>query len=119
MRIPPTLKSQRDFKTLSREGQKWVTPSFIVQAQHKEKQSTSPPSVGYTVSKKVGKAVTRNKIKRRLREVFRIFFLKGELQNCNYVVIARKGCEKTSFEAILKELTWALKHAHRLLSECR
>lgn len=43
--------------------------------------------VGFSVSKKVGNAVTRNKVKRRLRECFRPHL--GDVKNGLYVIVAR------------------------------
>ena len=115
MKPVPTLKARRDFQKISRKGQKWVTASFILQAFNKEGDTEKNPSVGYTVSKKVGKAVVRNKMKRRFREVFKNALQESLLRNYSYVIIARRGSEKTSFGDLNKELLWSLKHLHRLL----
>ncbi len=118
----PTLKARRDFKKVSQKGQKWVTASFILQGlKRKNDEALSLEKnltvrVGYTVSKKVGKAVLRNKVKRRLREAVKIAFKESKESGCDYVIIARRGCDQTCFREIVKELTWALKHLHRLLA---
>lgn len=65
--------------------------------------SKYPLKVGFIVSKKVGGAVTRNRVRRRLRETFRaiIPFIKD---NVNYVVIARSSCGDADFEEIANNL---------------
>lgn len=61
--------------------------------------------VGFSVSKKVGKAVVRNKTKRRLREAFRQMIPYLD-QKYNYVIIARPNAGKCDYHT----LTGSLKH---------
>lgn len=112
----PTLKSRKDFLLVARKGEKWVAKSFILQALPFENPSQSA-EIGYTVSKKVGKAVVRNKVKRRLREAFKIAFEKNQVLPYRYVVIARSECPHVTFQALQKELSWSLKHLHRLVTK--
>lgn len=112
----PTLKARKDFQNIAKHGQKWVSKSFILQGL----PITTPPqavAIGYTVSKKVGKAVIRNKVKRRLREIFKIAAKKQLVKNYFYVIIARRSSDEISFESLEKELTWSLKHLHRLFEQ--
>ena len=55
--------------------------------------------IGFSISKKVGKAVTRNKTKRRLKEIFRhnIDILN---KNYNYVIIAKNGIDNISYSEL-------------------
>ncbi len=57
--------------------------------------------VGFSVSKKVGNAVTRNLVKRRLRECFRPFL--GDVKSGLYVVIARPSAAKATFQGLQKQ----------------
>ena len=66
--------------------------------------------VGFSVSKKVGGAVVRNLIKRRMRECIRP--LLPQLKNGFYVIVAHPSCAqrtypqlKTSLDAMLRKLT--------------
>jgi len=63
--------------------------------------------VGFSVSKKVGKAVIRNKVKRRLRECFRPFL--GDVKTGLYVVVARPTAAKAAFGDLQKDLHYLLK----------
>ncbi len=61
-----TLNNQ--FKKLYQKGDSQVYPSVVVYAKRNGQRNNR---LGITVSKKIGKAVTRNRAKRRLREVYR------------------------------------------------
>lgn len=57
--------------------------------------------VGFSVSKKVGNAVTRNKVKRRLRECFRPHL--GDVKNGLYVFIARPSAANATFQQLRRQ----------------
>ena len=61
-----TLKKNYEFKRLYNKGKTAVTPYMVVYALKNHKGIRR---VGYTVSTKLGKAVVRNRIRRRLREI--------------------------------------------------
>ena len=68
--------------------------------------------LGVTVSRKVGCAVQRNRVKRRVREFFRLY--RHELQPAHdLLVIARPGAEELSFEDVEIELAKRLDIAVR------
>jgi ribonuclease P protein component len=68
---------------------------------------------GFVVSKKVGKAVARNRVRRLLREVVRQIPVRP---GWDIVFIARPGAEKSGF-AELKEILWRLTSKAKLLVE--
>lgn len=68
--------------------------------------------IGYTVSKKVGNAVARNKSKRRLREVFQDL-APGLIHNhFDYIIIAKKEISGADFKKITSDLKFCLKRIH-------
>lgn len=67
--------------------------------------------VGYTVTKKLGGAVTRNRIKRRLRAAAREVVPGHAAPGHDYVLIARPSAADRPWEALLDDLRAALKHA--------
>ncbi len=71
--------------------------------------------VGFSVSKKVGKAVTRNKVKRRLRECFRPCL--GDVKTGLYVVVARPSAAKATFQSLQRDLQYLLKKQNALIRE--
>ena len=72
--------------------------------------------VGFSVSKKVGNSVTRNAVKRRLREAFRLNMHRIN-PSFHFVIIAREGIVKADYHAIEKTLLYLLNKAGLLQKE--
>jgi len=71
--------------------------------------------MGFTASKKIGNAVTRNRAKRRLRAAAsQLLPLLGRVGH-DYVLVARGTTVARPFPALLSDITTALKAAHRKL----
>jgi len=71
--------------------------------------------VGFTASKKIGNAVTRNRAKRRLRAAAsQLLPLLGRGGH-DYVLVARGSAVARPFPALLSDITTALKAAHKKL----
>ncbi len=104
-----TLKKRRDFLRLSRGGRRWVTPAFILQAMPDNQKNTAPSRVGYTASKKVGNAVVRNRVKRRLREIARSVISSDAPMGWTYVIIGRETAHNYPFEKLLTDMKWAIR----------
>jgi ribonuclease P protein component len=69
--------------------------------------------LGITVSKKIGIAVTRNRVKRRVRECFRLRLRREVPAFGDLVVIARAGAAKLDYAALCHELAIAIAHLSR------
>ncbi|MGH7828624.1 MAG: ribonuclease P protein component [Candidatus Binatia bacterium] len=94
------LTTRSEFLTLSRGGKKIHTPHFLILSKANDKGENR---LGVTVSAKVGQAVVRNRIKRRLREFFRRH--RQEWSGCrDYVIVAKQGAGEISSSQALKEL---------------
>lgn len=60
--------------------------------------------VGFTVTKKIGNAVVRNRMKRRLRALARAILPSAGLAGADYVLIGRAGGVERDFQALSEEL---------------
>lgn len=63
------LKRPGDFGITVRHGSRAATPTVVVHVRHPQQNPPEFTRVGFVVSKKVGDAVTRNRVKRRLRHL--------------------------------------------------
>jgi ribonuclease P protein component len=91
-----TLKASSDFQRISRLGKRFSFPSFILQALRRE-DGSSPFRLGLTVSRKVGNAVTRNRAKRRLREMVRLAAAPEKLAGWDIVLIGKASARERDF----------------------
>jgi len=80
------------------------TPAFVLQAR--ERGDGGAVRVGFTVSRKVGSAVERNRVRRRLKEVVRL--TTGLAAGHDYVLIGRRAALALPFEQITKDFNRAL-----------
>jgi ribonuclease P protein component len=100
------IKRNQDFQTVFQKGRSFANRQFVVYCLEKEGQTDF--RIGLSVSKKLGNAVTRNRIKRYIRQA--IFELKDQLAYGNdYVIIARKPAADMDFFEIKNSLIHVLK----------
>jgi ribonuclease P protein component len=99
------IRTSIEYRTLSINGDRFYSGDFVVISRRNQ---VSRSRLGITVSKKVGKAVTRNRIKRIIREYFRLNrgILQGRL---DINVIARQSSGRAGAEAIRDQLGSCLK----------
>ena len=103
-----TLKKRSDFLRL-RSGRKFRSKFFTLQAGPSEQERMR---CGLTVTTKVGNAVVRNRIKRRLREVANSVLCNRGKIGFDYVLIARRDALVADYSALLDEFAAGLDHIH-------
>ncbi len=87
---------------------RFVVSNFIVQMIENDQLPAGEVRVGYTVTKKIGNAVIRNRVKRRLREAFRRVVNQFAKPQHDYVFIGRTAALKSDFSALISEMEFAL-----------
>jgi ribonuclease P protein component len=101
LRPQDRLKLRRDFVRAQQGGRKVHTAHFVVCVW--ARSDAEPPRLGVTVTRKIGGAVQRNRVKRVIREVFRCY---RELfpVGCDVVLIAKDGAPSLGMADALLEL---------------
>jgi len=85
-------------------------PGFVLQVAPAPADLLLPEiRVGFTVSRKVGNAVVRNRVRRRLREAARMVIPGQARPDLDYVLVGRQGAIARDFTALRQELLDALK----------
>ncbi|WMS42726.1 ribonuclease P protein component [Acuticoccus sp. MNP-M23] len=105
------LKRRAEFKRAAK-GVRVGREAFTLQAVRR--QDDAPARVGFTVTKKTGNAVVRNRIKRRLRALAADHPAAFEGAT-DYVIIARRAALATPYEGLASELAAALSAAGKKL----
>lgn len=109
------LKKRKDFLRAAK-GVRMVVSTAILQAARSLSEESVPFKVGFTASKKIGKAYIRSRAKRRLRAVVREVFPELALPNTEYVLISRFNTAYCPYEDLKSDIKRALK---KLTSFCR
>lgn len=109
------LKKRRDFERVFKEGRGYKGSFLFLKAA----KSGRPESrFAFAAGRKVsGKAVVRNKVKRRMREAVKVF-LPGVKPGADAVLAALPGAGARTFAEIKKEAEELFKKANLLRSEC-
>ena len=100
-----TLKRRADFLQLAR-GRKLAKPGFVMQLRHTDEGA--PLRIGYTATRKIGNAVTRNRARRRLREAARLTLGPAGLTGLELVLVCRRETAALPFTALCDDLEAAL-----------
>ena len=86
-------------------------PGFVLQLRRRD-DGNPAIRVGFTVTKKVGGAVVRNRLKRRLRALAREYLPSLGVAGADHVLIGRSGGIERDYALLCKELVRALKRTH-------
>ena len=86
MQYTTTLKRNNDFRRLYAKGRSAVMPTMVI---YTRSNKSGENRVGFTVTVKLGHAVTRNRVRRRLREIYRLH--ESELRRGSDLVVVARG----------------------------
>jgi ribonuclease P protein component len=103
------LRQRPEFLAVA-AGAKIASASFVLQARRRDDDAA--PRVGFTVSRKVGSAVERNRVRRRLKEAVRRSASAHMRPGHDYVIVGRRAALTTDFARLMEELAHSLIRLH-------
>ena len=106
---PQRLKRRAEFLRVAAKVHKVPATGLVLQALARD--DGGPARLGFTVTKKVGNAVVRNRTRRRLKEAARLLLREQTVQNVDLVLVGRDATRKRNFLALLEDLRRALGRA--------
>ena len=101
-----TIKKRSEFIRSNKFSKKIYTSNFIIQ-KLESKINENMPHLGFTITKKIGSAILRNKIKRRLKSIIRELLKYKDKYfdlSFNYILICKKEIVKVSYDDLQNEL---------------
>lgn len=108
-----TVKENYEFRRIYRKGKSVVAPSMVLYCQKNRQGRTR---LGVTVSTKLGKAVVRNHVRRRFREIWRLN--KKDMEpGWDIILVARVRAVDTSYQKLDKTYRRLLREAGLLKKE--
>jgi len=114
-RLPERLTRRADFLAMRGAG-RFHAPAFVLQARKRgpDEPDGKAARFGLTITRKVGNAVERNRIRRRLREAVRRIAPGRAAGGFDYVLVARRQALSEAFDAIVAQLAEGLDRTARL-----
>ena len=102
-----TLKKNKEFGLVYNRGKSFASKNLVIICL---KRKYGPVRVGFSVSKKVGGSVLRNKIRRRLKECMRCYY--SEISGSFHIIfVARRPIAVAAYSQIKDEMGYLLKKA--------
>lgn len=111
------IRKRADFLAANR-GKRFVTPNFVLLAHRRRSDHPIPAETirhGITVTKKIGNAVIRNRMKRRFRALLAETLPGDGIAGVDHIMIGRKTGKETDFAAMKAELAKGLKYLAKKL----
>jgi ribonuclease P protein component len=97
-----SISDSKEFSRVYQSAKKWHCDLAVVYFLESDTSRFAA-----VASKKIGKAVVRNRVKRLFRAAFST--LSSDLKDGIYIFIAKSGADKVPFDKICKSFRWALK----------
>lgn len=100
------LTRRAEFLRVAAKGRKAPSPGLVLQAMRRE--DAGPARLGFTVTKKVGNAVVRNRTRRRLRAAAREVLRSSPVQGVDMVLVGRDSTRGRRFVELVDDLRRAM-----------
>ena len=97
-----SLKKNKEFKKVYENGKSYATRNLVIYCLNYEKGKNN--RYGLSVSTKIGNAVVRNKLKRRLREIIREFEKEKDFKGYDIIFIARKPVVQIDYQRLKRDV---------------
>ena len=99
------LKTNSSFKATYCQNRVVSDEFFVLCAGRNKLETETDTKIGFVVSKKIDKrAVIRNKIKRRMRESFKIYLKEKEIPYLSLIMSAKENAKNADFQITLKSV---------------
>lgn len=103
---PTRLRRRAGFLRVAAKGKKAAIGGVVLQAL--ARHDNHPARLGFTVTRKVGNAVVRNRTRRRLKEAARLLLKQEPVRGADLVLIGRESTRKRNFIALQSDIRRAL-----------
>jgi ribonuclease P protein component len=104
---PARLRRRAEFLRVAARGRKVPSPGLVLQALLRD--DDAPVRLGFTVTRKVGNAVVRNRTRRRLREAARLLLRESPATGTDLVLVGRDTTRSRPFVLLVEDLRRAMK----------
>lgn len=102
------LRNRSDFQKVYRFGKSMANRQFAVYYWKRDDGEPGPFRLGISVSKKIGNAVVRNRLRRLIKEIVRLHS-DSIKQNYDFIIIVRKGALDLDFHGLKKSIAHVLR----------
>ncbi len=110
------LKKRRDFLRAAKDLTV-IVHNVMLQAARPLSGAEHPARIGFTATKRLGKANVRNRTKRRLRAVMREIYDKYALDSVDYVLVGRHSTACCPFENLRTDIIRAFKKINKEIKQ--
>ena len=117
-----SITKRSDFMKIGKNNTSFCAKTTLILASPTlktdfDKETLEFIRVGYTVTKKIGNAVFRNKCKRRYREIIRELAPDLCKNHHDYIILARTKIQKANFNCIKNDVKFCLNGINKLLNK--
>jgi ribonuclease P protein component len=106
------IKKSQEFQEITKKGRRTVTRGFVLLACATARVDSA--AFGITASRKLGGAVQRNRIKRRIRSAAYVTLPLSATPGWGYVFIGRQACANLPFPLLIEEMKTAIGEVSRV-----